>query len=184
MTEPKKDPIDPPKPGDGNDGGKPNGNPTVEDLKNLQKVVSEKDKMLKEAEAKLAEIQKNKEDGRSETEKLISSLKDEIKGMADEVKNLNTEKRREKLAEKYPDILPELIIGKSDEEIVKIVENQRALSKKLYGDSNYFRQPTYAEEADIDKEIEAEVKNPKKSGIESAVEVLKLSRLRDSIFNK
>ena len=183
MPEEKKDPPAPTPPDDGKGGGKRNDSPTPEDVKNLQKIVSEKDKALKDAEAKLAEIEKGKNDNRSETEKLISELKDEIKGMADEVKNLNIEKRRETLAKKYPDILPELIIGKTDEEIDKIVESQRTLSKTLYGDSQYFRQPTYRDGADVDKDIEVVKKDTKKTGLESAVEVLRLNRIKD-VFNK
>lgn len=183
--EPKKE--EPNKPGDqpneGKGDGNGGGNPTPEDVKNLQKIISEKDKALKDAEAKLAEIAKGQNDNRSEVEKVISALKDEIKSMADEVKNLNTEKRRDTLAQKYPDILPELIIGKTDEEIDKIVENQRALSKKLYGDSDYFRAPTYRDGAAVDEEIDAVKKDPKKTGFDSAVEVLKLNRIKDVFKN-
>jgi SMC interacting uncharacterized protein involved in chromosome segregation len=182
--EPKKqDPLAPTSPDDGKDDGKQNDSPTPEDVKNLQKIVSEKDKALKAAEAELAEIKKGKNDNRSEVEKTIASLKDEIKGMADEVGKLNTEKRREMLAKKYPDILPELIIGKSDEEIDKIVESQRSLSKNIYGDSKYFKEPTYRDEADVDKEIKSVEDDPKKTGMEKAVEVLRLNRIKD-VFNK
>jgi hypothetical protein len=178
LEEKKQDPQDSTAPENGKVVENQNGNPTVEDLKNLQKSVSEKDRLLKETEAKLAEFQKAKDSNTSETEKLIASLKEEIGGVRKEMETLNIEKRRESLATKFPDILPELLIGKTDEEIGKIVENQRALSKKLYGDSEYFRQPTYRDEADVDKAIDAEIKDTKKSGIDTALNVLRLNRLK------
>jgi len=182
MTEKNTEPNnDPNGTGDGNPNGNQNGNPTAQDVKNLQKIISEKDKALKEAEQKLENFGQANSDEKKQMHDLISGLEKQIGELVGQVGKFNADKRALDLAKRYPDILPDLLAGKNDEEVEKIVLNQRELSKKIYGDSQFFQQPTYKDSADIDKAIEITMADKKKSGIEAAVDVLKLSRLKNLI---
>jgi len=178
MAEEKKDSQETIDPLTGKPIVKPADNPTIEDLKNLQKVVSEKDRLLKEAEAKLAEVKKNDDDKRSEVEKTIDGFKSQIGELTAEIKKVQVEKSRAELAKTYPDILPELLLGKNDEEVKTIVEKQRTLSKKVFGDSQFFSQPTYKDVSAVDAAIEA-VKNDS-----SLTTAKKLERIRDLKFQR
>ena len=161
------------------------GNPSPdENLKALQRKLSKRDEELKKAQSALKKIQDARDDDRSDTEKLVDGFKDQIKKLTDEVGQINSEKHRQTLAEKYPDILPELLEGKTDEQVEKIVEKQRSLAKDKYGDSQFFRQPTYKDGSEIDKEIEEVKEDEKKTGEESALKVLGLNRLKNNLFNK
>ena len=162
-------------------------NPKPEDVKNLQKLLSERDVKLKDAEkiiadAKKLETEKTEKEEKEKKEKEdkekseIELLKDEIKEMRGEIGNFNTEKKKESLAKEYPDIEPDLLVGKTDEQIKDVVEKQRERSKKLYGDSKGFIKPKYESVDDIDKEIEL-VKNDKtQRGDQGALKIMNLKR--------
>lgn len=179
MDPKKQDPKDPDvDPYKDTDPGKFPGNPTPEDVKNLQKVVSEKDRLLKQAEAELAELKKGGDDQKSQIEKVISGFKAQIEELTGKITAVQAEKTRAELIKTYPDIAPDLLLGKNAEETKKIVEEQRALSKKLYGDSQFFRQPTYPDGAAVDNEIAAVKKNPKLTTIK------KLEKIRQLKFQR
>ena len=162
-------------------------NPKPEDVKNLQKLLSNRDVKLKAAEKVIADAEKleNEKKEKEEKEKKekedkdksdIQKLNDKIDGLQTEIGNFNTEKKKESLAKEYPDIEPDLLVGKTDEQIKDVVEKQRERSKKLYGDSKGFIKPKYESIDDIDKEIEL-VKNDKtQRGDQGALKVLQLKR--------
>ena len=169
-------------------------NPKPEDIKALQKLLSDRDVKLKDAEKIIADAkklgdektekeEKEKREKEDKEKSEIELLKDEIKEMRSEIGNFNTEKKKESLAKEYPDIEPDLLVDKTDEQIKAVVEKQRERSKKLYGDSKGFLQPKYESIDDIDKEIEA-IKNDKtQHGDQGALKILQLKREK-SEFNQ
>ena len=162
-------------------------NPKPEDIKNLQKALSEKDVNLKKALADIevfndantkfdADEKKKLDDKKSDSELEMQKMRDDLKTMAEALQVFNDGKRQDKLSEEYPDIESDLLIGKSDEQIEKIVEKQRAKNKEIYGYSKFFIKPKYESEDDIQKEID-EVKNDKSlRGDQGAVKILHLMR--------
>lgn len=178
--DPKGDPKDP-KAGDPKDpNGDPKGNPTPEDVKNLQKLISDKDVKLQEALSTIAKFEKGKKDGKDKETKdekeTLEGLHELVKGMTKELTIMREDKQRVDLQSKYPDIVPDILLGKTEEEQIKIVDAQRKLSERLYGDSAKFTQPTYASEDDVEKELEAVKKDEKISGENAASKVLNLIR--------
>ncbi len=155
------------------------GNP--EDIKNLQKIISEKDLKLKKAledlenkgGKKIPEPPKGDENNPA-----IKELMEQVKALTGLMGELKKEKEIATYQKTFPDIVPDLLIGKTDEEIKKIVENQRAINKRLYGDSQRFSLPNYESADDVDKEIEALKKDQELGAESSAVEVLKLNRAK------
>ena len=179
-TDPSGDPKDP-KTGDPSDPK--DGNPSPDDIKNLQRKLSDNDLKLKDAEKNgakakqdLDDFKKKQEDKRTDDEKKFDDLKIETKKLTDEVAKMNTDKRKVELAKNYPDILPDLLVGKTDEQVEKIAEKQRAIAKKIYGDAKAFVQPTYESEGEIDKEIDEVKKDKGVSGENAAVKILNLTR--------
>ncbi|MBU4353371.1 hypothetical protein L6251_01710 [Candidatus Parcubacteria bacterium] len=169
-------PADPAK---GNPPVDPNAAKNEENIKELQRVISAKDFELKNA---LNELKKYSEK-KPENEKIFDEMKAEIKKLANEIGKVNLSKRRDELAKSYPDILPELLVGKSDEEIPKIVDRQRDMNKKLYGDSHAFIKPEYEKEEDIDKAIKTIQEDKSIKGELAAVKILDLKRLKFKLFN-
>ncbi len=162
-------------------------NPKPEDVKNLQKLLSDRDAKLKDAEKIIADAKKLDDDKKELEEKEkkekddkekseVEKLKDEIKEMRGEIGEFNNVKRKEFLEKEYPDIEADLLAGKTDEQIKPIVEKQREKMKKMFGDSKGFLKPKYETVDDIDKAIE-EAKNDKTArGDNAAVEVMRLTR--------
>ena len=162
-------------------------NPTPEDIKNLQKALSEKDVDLKKALTDIdgfnkiksdeeAEKKKDADKKKTETELEMQKMRDDLKTMADALKIFNDGKRRDELEKEYPDIEPDLLVGKTDEQIEKIVEKQRAKNKEIYGDSKFFIKPRYESEDDIQKEIDVVKKDKSLRGDQGAVKILHLMR--------
>jgi len=162
-------------------------NPKPEDIKNLQKALSEKDVLFKKALADIDEFKKAKEadeiekkkkadEKKSESELEIEKMRMDMKTMSDTLKTFNDDKRKDSLEKKYPDIMPELLVGKTDEQVEKIVEKQRVKNKEIYGDSKFFIKPRYENEDDIDKEIEEVKKDKSLRGDQGAIKVMHLMR--------
>lgn len=189
MPEFNKDLVDDPKELD-KKGDPPEidpDNPKPEDVKNLQKLLSERDVKLKDAEKIIADAKKVEDDKTKKEEKEkkeaeekdkseVEKLKDEIKEMRDEIGNFNTAKRKEVLEKEYPDIEADLLVGKTDEQIKDVVEKQREKTKKMYGDSKGFLIPKYETVDDIDKEIEALKNDKTHGGDQNALKILQLQR--------
>lgn len=194
MAENIKDPVNPKDPKKGNPAEIDLDNPKPEDVKNLQRLLSERDVKLKDAEKIIADAKKIQDDKTEKEEKEkkekdnkekseVEKLKDELKEMRGEISDFNTAKKKELLEKEYPDIEADLLVGKSDEEIKSVVEKQREKIKKMYGDSKGFITPKYETVEDVDKEIE-ETKNDKTArGDNSAIKVMRLIREKAS-FNK
>lgn len=149
-----------------------------EDFKKLQKTLSQKDVDLKKVEEDLKKSVADKDDKKTDLEKQVTEMSDTIKTLTDSISTMNTTQRSEKLAKLYPDILPSLLEGKNDDEIEKIVTDQRTLNKKLYGDSQQFAPADYSNEADVDKAIEESKNDKSKSGEQNALSVMKLERTK------
>ena len=184
------------EPGDSNDNPPAidPDNPKPEDIKNLQKLLSDRDVELKNA---LALNQKNSDDQKkleadkkkkadekkSESELEMQKLRDDMKAMSDVIGQFNIDKKKAELAEEYPDIMPELIVGKTDEQIEKNVEKQRAKNKEMYGDSKFFIKPKYESADDVQIEIDKIKEDKTLRGDQGAIKVLHLMREKLK-FNK
>lgn len=189
MAEEKKDLVDDLKDSDKKDNLSKidPDNPKPEDVKNLQKLLSDRDAKLKDAEKVIADAKKIEDDKKETEEKEkkekedkekseVEKLKDEISKMRGEIGEFNNAKRKEFLEKEFPDIEADLLAGKTDEQIKPIVEKQREKMKKMFGDSKGFLKPKYETVDDIDKAIE-EAKNDKTArGDNAAVEVMRLTR--------
>lgn len=158
--------------------GKLFGNP--EDFKNLQKIISKKDvdfRKTKEALEKLKDNKNNKNNNqKTESEKLIEKLNEKLSSVEKKFDEMQKTNRTEELKKQYPDIVPELLIGKENDEIEKIVESQRAMTKKLYGDSKQFAGPNYNDIDDIKKEMDEVNADQSMSGDKKAVKILQLNK--------
>lgn len=162
-------------------------NPKPEDVKNLQKSLSEKDVLLKQAlsdiegfkktkEGEEAEKKKKADEKKTESELEMEKMRKDMKTMSETLETFNNSKRKDELKEEYPDILPDLLVGKTDEQIEKIVDKQREMNKENYGDSKFFIKPKYESEDDIDKEIEEVKKNKSLRGDQGAIKIMHLMR--------
>lgn len=184
MPEPKvpePTPPTPPAPG-GKKEDEPGKTPpagTDENIAALQRKLSEKDVLLKKA---LAELETSKHPNVDrELAKTLETLRDEMKVMSDEIAANRKEKTMKSLAEKYPDILPELLFGRDEKEIDSIVSKQRARNKEMFGDSKHFTEPSYSSAEQIQKEIDVVSADTKLSGEQKALKVLQLRRLFNSV---
>ena len=161
--------------------GKLLGNP--EDIKNLQKLISKKDvdfRKTKEALEKLKSKKPKDDKKESESEKIIKGLNKKLDDIGEKMAKIDKANETINLQKKYPDIMPELLVGKDEEAQKAVVEKQRAMNKKLYGDSRHFTQPSYNDVDEIDKEMDDVKEDKSLSGEKSAVKLLQLSRTREN----
>jgi DNA-binding transcriptional MerR regulator len=152
-----------------------------EDFKNLQKSLSQKDVDLKKLEKLIEDSKKKGEEGKTEAEKALVEMQEKIGELTETIDTLNSTRKSEALLKQYPDIMPELLVGKSEEEVEKIVDKQRTLNKKLYGDSQHFAPPDYSTEAEVDEAIEDVKSDKTKNGVNSAVSVMQLERQKGDL---
>lgn len=187
MPKIEKGSGDPDDPNNGNPPAIDPDNPKPEDIKNLQKSLSDKDVLLKQALSDIEGFKKTKEDEEAEAkkkadekktddEKEKEKMREDLKTVTEALQVFNDGKRRDEIAEEYPDIEPDLLVGKTDEQIEKIVEKQRAKNKEIYGDSKFFIKPKYESEDDIQKEIDEVKKDNSLKGDQGAVKILRLMR--------
>ena len=138
MPEIKKDSDNPDDP-KGNPPAIDPDNPKPEDIKSLQKSLSEKDVLLKQAlsdvegfkktkENEEAEKKKKADEKKTEAELEMDKMRKDMKTMSETLEIVNNSKRKDELKEEYPDILPDLLVGKTDEQIEKIVDKQREMN--------------------------------------------------------
>jgi len=158
---------------------------TPEDIKNLQKIISGKDvdltKTKKHFEKLLEDSKKsvNKDDKKvSDKDKKIDDLVKVVDDLKDTISKGNQVLEVAALKKKYPDIVPSTLIGKTDDEQKTIVEEQRAMNKRNYGDSKLFTQPTYTDVADVDKAIDAIKADTEMGSVKKGVQLLKLNRIK------
>lgn len=152
-----------------------------EDFKKLQQTLSAKDVDMKKLADDLKIAQESRSGSQTENDKKISELSESVKKLTETITVMHTQQESENLVKLYPDILPDLLIGKTKEQAESVVARQRDINKKLYGDSNRFAPPDYSSEAEIDEKVESVKADKTKSGITSAVEVLNLGRKRAAL---
>jgi hypothetical protein len=67
---------------------------------------------------------------------------------------METEKEKEALAKTYPDILPEILVGRSAEEKELIVAKQRKLTADNFASRPSDHEPIYKDRASAQEEME------------------------------
>lgn len=123
-----------------------------ENVKALQQKLTINDEATKKLQGELEELKKAKETpGKNEE---IENLTKKIEEMTEQIGNLNTEKAKERLQAKYPDIVPELLLGRNEEEIELIVKKQREMTEKNYDRKPSVHEPKYTERSDFDKAVQ------------------------------
>jgi hypothetical protein len=147
-----------------------------QDLKNLQRKLSEKDLMIKE----LSEKKSDDKNPDLKPDSKISELEAQIKTLTESITQMTNSSRVEKLTEMYPDISPEILANTTDENLEKIVESQRKINKQTYKDSEVFTLPQFKSVSDVDKAIEKIKADTNLSALDKASESLKLQRLKAS----
>jgi hypothetical protein len=136
-----------------------------EDIKALQKKLSEKDLELK----KLEEGNGKKKGEEDEKDKLIRE-------MGENIQKLTNESESKKLKEAYPDISTKVLLGKTEEEQKAIAEEQRAINAETYGDLPSAHEPIFNDISEIDKEMER-VKNDKE--MDTDAKLAKIGELKE-----
>jgi hypothetical protein len=124
---------------------------------------------------------KKKSDQSPETEKRIAELNETVQKLSGNIEDMHKEKRKEELRQKFPEILPELLIGRTDEEIEIIVKKQREQNEKIYGSSPSSHAPKYEDVSQIDKEIET-VKEDKSLTTEEKIAKVRELKLEKNNF--
>lgn len=130
-----------------------------ENIKKLQQIISEKDRQIKELSKK-------------------TDVSTELQQQVQELLNKELSKELEIL---YPDIPPELLLGKSKEECDRLAKEMRERAKKIYGDSSFFSEKRYSSIEDIDKDIKVIMDDKRLSAQAKGIEVMRLSRLKNSL---
>ena len=120
-----------------------------EDLKKIQKSLSEKDLELK----KTMDLLEEKE-MKGEKSEEIKELKDMVKEQGETIKSLAQESETKRLRKKFPDISPSTLLGKTEDEQERISKEQRELNEKTYGEMPSAHEPVFENSAEVDKEIE------------------------------
>lgn len=147
----------------------------AENVKALQQKLTEKDIEHKKTLERIEELEK-KGSGDQEAAKQIATLTETVTQLTSQIGEINSEKKKEELRQKYPDILPELLIGKTDTEIEALVEKQRAATQTTYGARPSAHEPQFKDRSEVDAEIER-VKADKTIDVDSKlVKVRELER--------
>lgn len=123
---------------------------SAENIKELQRKLTDKDKATKELTSKIEELSKSSND---DDIKEIKALTETVEKLSGEISQITTAKRTEELRDKYPDIAPALLLGKSDEEIETLVNSQREINEQKYQSSPSDHVPSYESVNEIDEEI-------------------------------
>lgn len=132
----------------------------ITDTEKFRKIQSVADQREKEN----AELRKQLEDKKTEFQEFRTEL--------DEIKN---ERETKNLEMKYPDIEPELLQGRTPEQIEKVVEKQRARMKEINRDKIDITPPDLSA-TDLQKEVE-NVRSSQMAPVEKAKEIMRLQRL-------
>lgn len=144
-----------------------------DDFKALQKKLSKKDEKLKKLEK---EIEKSDQKNKDDKDIKIDRLSETVKELTGQIEELNKERETEKLKKEYPDILPSVLLGKSDEEKEKIAREQREINKQTYGDLPSAHEQKFSDISEIEEEIER-VKKDKT--IDTEQKMIKIGELKD-----
>lgn len=153
---------------------------SAENIKALQQKLTEKDQVLKKAMADIEELQKRGNQD-SEADKKIEQLTIVIGELKKEMGIMSAEKQKEGLAKQYPDILPELLLGKTPEEQAIIVTKQREITKKNYDEKPSAHAPVYKSVNEIDDEIRKVQEDQSLSIPDKMTKVRELKSKKDEI---
>ena len=154
-----------------------------ENVKALQAKLSEKDLAMKKVQEQIAELEKKgpSDSEVTKTTKQISELTEQVKSLTGQIETINTDRKREELAKQYPDILPDLLIGKSPEEAEVIVNKQRKITMQNYDQKPSSHSPVYKDRNEIDAEVKRVQKDPKLSTVDKMTKVRELKLKKDEI---
>lgn len=144
-----------------------------DNIKALQRKLSKKDEEMKS-------LQKELDEKKSSDDSEIATLTKTVESLTGEITKITTGKRREDLAEKYPDIHPDLLMNVDENNLEEVVENQRAISKEKFGDAQFFQQPKYNSIEDIDKKIKGIQEDKGMNGIDKAALTLDLENEKNN----
>lgn len=123
-----------------------------ENVKALQKKLSEKDVELKKVTTETERLKTSAPD--SETHRQIETLTKTVTDLTGQIGELHQDKQKELLAQQYPDILPDLLIGKSAEEREIIVNKQRAITLRTYDEKPSAHAPVYRDVNAVNEAID------------------------------
>lgn len=161
MTEP----VVPPK--EGKTPPKEEESDDEKSKKGFQRVITDKDNEIQKLRKEIEEKNKLIEEGKKTPEQLAEMQKT--------LDAMVKEKEIARLDAEYPDILPELLVGKTPEECEKIAEKQRSRVKKVYGDASFFSRKVWQSIDEIDAEIDR-IKEDK--SISSTESISRIRQLR------
>lgn len=147
------DPKDPQDPNNGNPPGNQHGTPDP-NVKALQQKLTEKDVELKKALNEIETLKKGSGDGEKNNAE-IQRLNETVTTLTKQIGEMSTEREKEKLKAKYPDILPELLTGKTEAEQERIVKAQRDLSASRNEGAPSAHAPQYKDASEVDKAMDA-----------------------------
>lgn len=147
----------------------------ADNIKALQQKLTDADKNFKELEKKLAE---NKID--SKDNETIINLTKTVEELTGQISNINNNAKIKELSEKYPEIAPELLLGKTDEEIERIAEKQKSINAEIYKNAPSSHDPIYSSESEIDEEIN---KIKEDSQIPTVEKLTKIRQLKEAKEN-
>lgn len=151
-----------------------------ENIKALQKKLTDKDMEVKNVMSEI-ETLKHKGSEDSEAVKKIEALTKTVEALTGQIGNINTEKQKEELAKKYPDILPDLLLGKSPEEVEIIANKQREITMKNYDEKPSSHAPVYKDRNEVEEAIERVKNDPKINTTEKMTQIRELKSKIDEI---
>lgn len=151
-----------------------------ENIKALQQKLTDKDLEIKKTQADIEDLKKKGSED-SETDKKLETLGSMVKDLTAQIGSLNTEKQKEELAKKFPDILPDLLLGKSPEEAELIAEKQRKITMQNYDQKPSAHGPVYKDRNEADEAIERIKKDPKLSTVDKLTKVREIKLKKDEI---
>jgi hypothetical protein len=163
-----------------NQDGKQKGNPDP-NVKALQQKLTEKDRLLKETQEKLDKIEREKGKKTEEEKSEIQKLTEKVANLTGQITTINAESEKAKLAEKFPDILPEFLLGRSTEEQELIVEKQRKKIMENYDAKPSAHAPTFTSRGDVDKEMKKITEDSTLKTEAKMVKIRELKQIREKM---
>lgn len=146
-----------------------------ENIKGLQRTLSEKDAIAKKALEELEEERKKKKE--PEKDEIVSQLTAKVDELSNSLSNISRERESQLLETQYPDIAPALLIGKTDEEKTAIVTAQRERMKSHFGSLPSAHAPNFTQ-TELDEKIKA-VKTD--SSLTSEEKIFQIQELRHKL---
>lgn len=155
----------------------------AENIKALQKKLTDNDVALKKSQTELAEATKSLEAAKAGTTGDVAELIKQISTLTVSVQTLSNDKATADLLQKYPDVSPKLLLGKSAEEQEILVTEQRAMTKKHYGDLPSPHVPKYKDINEVDERIKAVKADKNLSAEAKMIEIRELKEAKADLDN-